>query len=54
MSSLNNFFCGMHVLVGMADTTSSSLLQWENTHFDATVGAAASFITASKSEPGIV
>ena len=24
MSSLNNFFCGMHVLVGMADATSST------------------------------
>ena len=40
-SSLNNFFCGMHVLVGMADTTSSSLLTWEKTHFETPVGAAA-------------
>ena len=54
LSSLNNFFCGMHVLVGMADTTSSTLLQWENTHFDSPVGAAASVITASKTESGIV
>ena len=37
MSSLSNFYCGMHVLVGMADMTSSSLLQWKNTHFDDTV-----------------
>ena len=54
MSSLNNFFCGMHVLVGMADATSSTLIQWEHTHFDAPVGAAASVITASKSEAGTV
>lgn len=53
LSLLNNF-CGMHVLVGMADTTSSTLLQWENTHFDSPVGAAASVITASKTESGIV
>ena len=44
----------MHVLVGMADATSSTLVQWENTHFDAPVGASASVITASKSEAGIV
>ena len=54
MSSLNNFFCGMHVLVGMADATSSTLVQWENTHFDAPVGASASIVTANKSEAGIV
>ena len=27
MSTLNNFFCGMHVLVGMADTASATLCQ---------------------------
>ena len=27
LSSLNNFFCGMHVLVGLADTAFSTLLQ---------------------------
>ena len=27
-SSLNNFFCGTHILVDMADTTASSLLTW--------------------------
>ena len=53
LSHLNNFFCGMHVLVGMADTTSSTLLQWENTHFEAPIGAA-TIIAASKSESGIV
>ena len=44
----------MHILVRMADTTSSTLVQWKNTHFDALGGAPASVITASKSEPGIV
>lgn len=33
MSSLNNFFCGLHLLIGMADTAASTLLQWEATHF---------------------
>ena len=54
LSCLNNFFCGMHVLVGMADATSSTLLQWETTRFDSPAGAAVSTITASKSEAGIV
>ena len=31
-STLNNFFCGMHVIVGMADTASSTLLHWESIH----------------------
>ena len=34
LASLNNFFCGMHVIVGMADTASSTLHQWETSHFD--------------------
>ena len=54
MSSLNNFFCGMHVLVGMADATSSTLVQRESTHLDAPVGASASVVTASQSEARIV
>ena len=33
LASLNNFFCGMHVIVGMADIASSTLLQWETSHF---------------------
>ena len=33
LASLNNFFCGMHVIVGMADTASSTLHQWETSHF---------------------
>ena len=27
VSSLNNFFCGLHMIVGMADTTASVLCQ---------------------------
>ena len=38
LSSLNNFFCGMHVLVGIADTTSSTLQQWETAHFETPAG----------------
>ena len=41
----------MHVLVGLADTASSTLLQWENA-VEATVGAAT--IGYAKSESGIV
>jgi len=43
ISTLNNFFCGLYLLVGMADTASSTLLQWELTHFEESVGAAALF-----------
>ena len=32
VTSLNNFFCGMHLIVGMADTASSTLIQWEESN----------------------
>ena len=55
ISTLNNFFCSLHLLVGMADVASSTLLQWELTHFEGTVGAAALFSSATRqSESGIV
>ena len=54
LSTLNNFFCGMHVLVGMADTAASTLLQWENAHFESVIGAAANVGCLNKSESGIV
>ena len=54
LSSLNNFFCGMHVLVGMADTASGTLLLWENAHFESAIGAAAAVGGYTKSESGIV
>ena len=50
MSSLNNFFCGLHLLVGMADTASSTVLQWELAH----VGAATLFGGTKKSESGVI
>ena len=55
ISTLNNFFRGLHLLVGMADVASCTLLQWELTHFEGTVGAAALFgSTTRQSESGIV
>ena len=54
-SSLNNFFCGMHVIIGMADAASSTLLQWENAHFDpSTCIPSSGSVIARKSEPGII
>ena len=44
----------MHVLVGMADIASSTLLLWENAHFESVVGAAAAIGGYTKSESGIV
>ena len=54
ISTLNNFFCGMHLLVGMADVVSSVLLQWETMHFAESVGAAAHSMYVRKSESGVV
>lgn len=51
LSSLNNFFCGMHVIVGMADTAFSTLLQWESAHFDAPPSGP---VMVKKSEPGAI
>ena len=50
ISTLNNFFCGMHLLVGMADVVSSVLLQWETMHFAESVGAAAHCTYVRKSK----
>jgi len=44
-----NFFCGLHLLVGMADAASTTLLQWEQAHFEESVGAAAFSNTFKKS-----
>ena len=54
VSTLNNFFCGMHVLVGMADTTSKTLLHWESAHFDSTVGSTRTGAGFPSSESGVV
>ena len=40
MSNMNSFFCGMHLVVGMADTAASTLKEWEEIHFEAPQGAA--------------
>ena len=34
IASLNNFFCRMHLLVGIADTAARVLLQWEKVHIE--------------------
>lgn len=44
----------MHLLVGMADTASSTLLQWESTHFEGTVGPAGTGVVAKNLESGVV
>jgi len=49
--TLNNFFCGLHLLVGMVD---AALLQREQSHFEESVGAAALSNTYKKSESGII
>ena len=53
MSSLN-FFCGLHLLIGMADTAASTLLQWETTHFSEDPVSHATGLLVRKSESGTV
>ena len=53
MSTLNNFFHGMHVLVGMADVASSALLRWEISHFNGATDTT-SCVIRRKGESGIV
>jgi len=54
IGTLNNFFCGLHLLVGMADTTSSALLQWKQVHFEECVSASAPPNAFKKAEFGVV
>lgn len=55
IGTLNNFFCGLHLLVGLAETTFSTLLQWEITHFKEAVGAATFLhFTQKSNESGII
>ena len=49
LSSLNFFFCGMHLTVGMADSVLSILLEWENAYFDEVPSR---HVLACKTEPG--
>ena len=32
LSKMNNFFCGLHFLVALADTASATLQQWQSLH----------------------
>ena len=52
MSYLNNFFCGLHLLVGMADAAASVLLQWEAAHFSE--NPTTKSVLIRKSECGII
>ena len=55
LSTLNNFFCGMHLVVGLVDTAASTLMEWEDLQFKEPVGAAAiSGAIASSKESGTV
>ncbi len=52
ISNLNNFFCGMHLVVGMADTAVNTLKEWESAHFQSPQGAAALPKVFTRSEAG--
>ena len=39
VSLLNNFFCGLYLIVGMADTASSVLRHWETANVTSTTGS---------------
>ena len=43
MATMNNFFCGMHPIVGIADVASSTLVQWESVHFEGNPPAQSKF-----------
>ena len=51
VSSLNNFFCGLHMIVGMADTAASVLCHWEAATVTSTTGSG---VIIRKSESGTV
>ena len=53
ISNLNNFFCGLHLLVGMADASAAVLLQWEEANSDTPLGAAARPGHFERKEAGI-
>ena len=53
ISSLNSFFCGMHLVVGMADTAAATVKEWENAHFDSLQGAASLPKVYAKNESGM-
>jgi len=51
VSSINNFFCGLHMIVGMADTAASVLYHWEATSVASTPESG---VIIRKSESGTV
>ncbi len=53
LSSLNNFFCGMHLIIGLADTAAATLLQLESTHCESSIPPSGS-VMVRKSEPGVI
>ena len=53
ISHLNNFFCGLHLIVGMADTAATTLMECEEVHFDKIQGAATLPGYFTKKEAGI-
>ena len=52
MTIMNNFFCGMHLIVGIADVAASILVQWESSHFEGNPPVQSKF--SHKSESGTV
>ena len=52
ISSLNNFFCGMHVIVGLADTAAAVLSEWEKLCSDLIITSPHAMV--NKSEPGTI
>ena len=52
MTTMNNFFCGMHLIVGIADVAAATLVQWESSHFEGNPPFQSKF--SRKSESGTV
>lgn len=52
MTTMNNFFCGMHLIVGIADVAASTLVLWESSHFEGNPPFQSKF--SRKSESGTV
>jgi len=52
ISSLNNFFCGMHVIVGLADTAAAVLLEWEKVCSETIT--VSPYVLVQKSESGTI
>ena len=53
LASLNSFFCGMHLVVGMADTAAATVKEWESVHFESPQGAASLPKVFARNEAGM-